>query len=372
MFLPKTQSVNNEPHFSLKKHAFLIMFLVCSLLFIYPQESYAEGVEAGTSITNIATVTYTVENVLQAPINSSPTGNSQSGNNNGAVTQFVVDRKIDLVVTGNSNANVNPGDAQAEVTFTLQNQGNATQEFSLTTDNLLTSDNFDPNSCITEVTGVTGTPVSGVVLPTTGNIKLSADQQASISVKCDIPLDDNGSAISSGETALIGLIATVERNEDNTITEESTSAESASTVDTVFADGSGSDDADNDAQHSDRRTYIASSGTLPPTLSLDKSIVSVRDPNGGNTAITGSEVTYKIQINSTGTGTIENVVITDPTPADMTYKIGSIILNNTNQSDAIDADNSDFGLSTADTATINLGNFSAGNQYEIQLTYIIN
>ena len=349
------------------------MALLSAPLLIASNALFAEGVTAGTSITNIATVSYTVENVVQEPINSSPTGNSISGNANGAVTMFVVDRKIDLLVTGNTNANVNPGDAQAEVTFTLQNQGNAIQEFSLLTDNLLASDNFDPNSCTTEVTGVTGTPVTGVILPTSGNIKLNPDQQASISVKCDIPLDNNGTAILTGQTAFISLIASTEKNEDDSNTVESNASESANSIDTVFADGAGSDDSNRDAMHSDRRTFIASTGTLPPTLSMDKSIVSVVDPVGGNTAIAGSEVTYKIQVNTAGIGTIENLVITDPTPADMTYKLGSIILNNTNQSDANDAtDNTDFGISNADTATINLGNFAAGSQYEIQLTYIIN
>lgn len=372
MFTQKTNRFYNQPHFCSKKITFLATTLLCATVFSLPVTTFAQGVAAGTSINNIATVTYTVDNIVQEPINSSPTGNSTSGNSNGTITQFVVDRKVDLLVTGNSNANVNPGDAQAEVTFTLQNQGNATQEFSLISDNLLPSDNFDPNSCNIEVTGVTGTPVTGVVLPTSGNIKLSADQQASISVKCDIPLDNNNAPILSGHTALVGLIATAEKNEDDSNTIESTTPESDSTIETVFADGAGSDDSNRDAMHSDRRTYVATTGTLPPTLNMDKSIVSVVDPNGGSTAISGSEVTYKIQINTAGVGTIENLIITDPTPVDMTYKLGSIILNNSNQSDANDADNTDFGISTADTATINLGNFAAGSQYEILLTYIIN
>jgi hypothetical protein len=67
------------------------------------------------------------------------------------------------------------------------------------------------------------------------------------------------------------------------------------------------------------------------------------------------------------------VIITDPTPANMNYKVASIKLNNSNQSDADDGiDDSDFGITTANTATINLGNIIAGNQHEILITYIIN
>ena len=360
-------------NFITKKYNFLVISFLCAFLLLSSKSLYAQGVIAGTNIINLATVSYSVNNVKQEPINSSPNGNTIAGNSNGTATQFVVDRKVDLVVTGNANANVNPGDAQAELTYTLQNEGNAIQEFSLATDSLISTDGFDPNSCAITVTGVTGTPVTGVILPTSGNIKLNADQQASISVKCDIPLDDSGSAILLGETGLVSLKATAVKNDDDSNTVESNASEAANTIETVFADGSGSDDNTRDASHSDRRAFIASTGTLPPTLKMEKSIVSVVDPNGGSSAISGSEVTYKIQINTAGIGTIENLVITDPTPIEMTYKNNSILLNNINQSDASDAaDNTDFGINNSDTATINLGNFAAGSQYEIQLTYIIN
>ena len=223
------------------------------------------------------------------------------------------------------------------------------------------------------MTGVTGTPATGVTLPTSGNITLKPDQQASISVKCDIPLDNAGSPIATGDTALIGLIATTEKNTNGSNVTENDTSDSMTGIDTVFADDSGSDDGDRDGKHSARRSYIASTSSILPSLTMDKTILSVVDTSGGSSAVAGSEVTYKIQINTSGVGTINNLVITDPTPVDMTYKANSITLNNVNQSDANDAsDNTDFGISSADTATINLGDFAAGSQYEIQLTYIIN
>ena len=181
-----------------------------------------------------------------------------------------------------------------------------------------------------------------------------------------------GSPISTGDTSLIGLIATTVKNEDGSTTIETPSTDTALGIETVFADNAGTDDSNRDAMHSARRTYTAESSTILPTLTMDKTIVSVVDSSGGNTAIAGSEVTYKIQINTSGLGTINNLVITDPTPAEMSYKPGSIKLNNANLSDGSDADNADFGITTANTATINLGNIAAGSQYDIQLTYIIN
>ncbi len=350
----------------------IVAGLFCLSILCYSSITNAKGVEAGTNISNMATVIYSVDAEVQDPIESSPLGNSINGTGNGAPTDFVVDRKIDLLVTGNTNANVAPGDSQAQVTFTLQNQGNAIQEFSLLSDYLLTTDNYDVNNCNIEVLGVTGTPASGVVLPTSGDIKLLQYQQASISVRCDIPVDNNGSPIQSGQTSLLGLTATVERNENGTNTIESTNSDSPNTIETVFADDAGTDDASRDGSHSAQRTYIASSSTTAPVLTLDKTILSVVDPDGGSKAIKGSEVTYKIQVNTTGIGSIENVVITDPTPLEMTYKLNSIKVNSTNHTDISDTDNTDFGISAVDTATINLGNFAAGNAHEILITYIIN
>ena len=355
-----------------KDHRFLLTVLFCLFTLTLTSNLYAQGVAAGTDISNKAIVNYSVGGTLQDFIESSPAGNSAAGVGNGQATLFKVDRKVDLVLTGNSDASVNPGDSQAEVTFTLQNEGNAIQEFNLVPDYTLTSDDFDTNNCNVVVTGITGTPLPGVTLPTSGNIKLKADQQASISVKCDIPLNYNSSPILSGQTSLLGLIATVEKNENGSVTTQSNTADTALGIETVFVDSAGTDDSNRDAMHSARRTYTASSSTVVPTLTMDKTIVSVIDTNGGNTAIAGSLVTYNIKVNTAGIGMINNLVIADPTPAEMSYKAGSMKLNNSNLSDGSDADSADFGITTANTATINLGNIAAGSQYDIQLTYIIN
>lgn len=357
-------------NFCFKEVTSLLFAVFC--LLIFSSSVKAQGVLAGTSIDNIATVSYEIGGTAQTPIESSPSGNNVGGTGQGNATQFIVDRKVDLLLTGNSNANVNPGDSQVEVTFTLNNEGNAIQEFSLLPDYTLSGDNFDVSNCNVEVTGVTGTPLTGVTLPTSGNIKLSPDQQASISVKCDIPANNSGSPINSGDTSLISLLATAENNEDGSPTVETTSGDSAMGIETVFADDAGVDDVNRDAMHSARRTYTASTGTAVPTLTMDKSIVSVVDSSGGNTAVAGSEVTYLLQIDTNGVGIINDLIITDPTPTDMTYKAGSIRLNNIAMTDSNDTDNTDFGITNPDTVTINLGDISAGSQYEIQLTYIIN
>jgi uncharacterized repeat protein (TIGR01451 family) len=279
-----------------------------------------------------------------------------------------------LSITSNGDANVALGYPQAELNFTLINEGNDSQEFKLSTNSVLAADNFDTSSCTTTVTAVTpGSPLPSVVLPTTGNIKLKADQQASISVKCDIPLNNAGSPILAGQTSLLSLHANTEKNIDGSATIQTTIADDAIIIDTIFADSTGTDDVNRDASYSTRANYIASTSTTPPpTLAINKSIVEVKDTDGGSNAVTGSEVTYKLNVTTSGVGIINNVVITDITPTELTYKPSTIKLNGTGLSDNNDLDKADYGFTTANTATIDLGNINAGDQHEILLTYVIN
>lgn len=168
-------------------------------------------------------------------------------------------------------------------------------------------------------------------------------------------------------------MAVATKNADGGTTTQETTADTTENIETVFADSTGTDDGNRDASHSARANYIALSSTVvsPPTLIINKSIVSVQDPHGGNTAITGSEVTYKIEILTTGSGIIKDVVITDPTPAEMTYKTNTILLNSNTLTDISDSDNGEFN-SLSNLSIINLGDITAGSQHEIKLTYTIN
>jgi len=346
----------------------------CFLYIIYSPIAYAQGVTAGTDIENIAVVSYEIDGDTQTPIESTQDGNSLPGVGNGSVTSFKVDRKVDLLLTGNNNANVTPGDTQSEVSFNLTNEGNDTHVFSLTNDASISGDSFDSNNCKTSITHTIDN--SGVVTvlapPITNNeVTLAPDHQATIIVKCDIPLNFGGQPLVTGNTSLISLTAFALQNKDGSSVSQTMTADTPENVDTVFADNAGTDDSNRDATHSARRSFVAIDSTIPPTLAINKSILSVIDPQGGSTAVSGAKITYKIVVNTTGTGVINNVVVTDPTPADMTYQTNTIFLENQNLTDLNGDDNADFDASNK-VATINLGSVSAGTQHEIKLTYIIN
>src|SRR5262245_62044079 len=94
----------------------------------------AQMTPAGTSITNRATVNYSVGGQAQAPIESSPTGNATPDAGRGTHTPFVVDNRIDLTVAevGATATTTTPGAANAFLTFTVLNTGNAPQGYAFT------------------------------------------------------------------------------------------------------------------------------------------------------------------------------------------------------------------------------------------------
>ena len=70
-------------------------------------------------------------------------------------------------------------------------------------------------------------------------------------------------------------------------------------------------------------------------------------------------MTYSMVVTISGTGTAENLVVTDVIPANTTYVPGSITLNSNPVSDGVDGDPGDFGVSAANTVSVTLGSLSA-------------
>ncbi len=99
-------------------------------LLLVSQQSMAVGTAAGSTISNEATVDYSVGAVGQTPITSAP-------------ATFIVDNRVDftLVQSGNLGRTiVTPGQVDNWVEFTLMNTGNQTQDYQLAPTALLTPD----------------------------------------------------------------------------------------------------------------------------------------------------------------------------------------------------------------------------------------
>ena len=96
------------------------------------QQALAAGTDAGTTVSNQATVAYEVGTVPQTPIESDPLGNSTPGA--GSPTEFLVDRRVSFTlieVGGAPTTPVAPGQTDVIAAFTLTNTGNAIMDFRL-------------------------------------------------------------------------------------------------------------------------------------------------------------------------------------------------------------------------------------------------
>ncbi len=267
-------------------------------------KALAAGTASGTTVSNTATVNYRVGGVAQTAVNSN-------------TATFVVDTKIDLTVatTDAAAVQVAPGAAEQVLTFTVTNTGNATQDFSLQAvalnggaGNFGGTDNFNAGSVSVYVdTNGNGTFDSGVDTATSID-NLAADATATVFIVATIPVSQV-----TGDVASYHLVVQARAVDGSAIT-ETTGADTAGSVDIVFADGQGSDttnDLVRDAKFSAQSDYEV----LAAALTVTKSSTVISDPFNGTTnpkRIPGAIVEYVIQIdNGAGSATATNVTVTD-------------------------------------------------------------
>lgn len=277
----------------------------------------AAGTVAGTNITNLATLSYSVGATAQTPIGSSAAGNTAGA---GTATSFVVDNKINLLVTRDSGTFVSvvPG-TNGVTSFTVANTGNSVQDFSLAAGFSITgslsgtTDNFDPASCSAFVESG-GTPGYDAADTATFIDELAPDTNKTVYVVCPIALARvNGDAaiVSLTATALVGGTvgqgAALVQSGANT---EVGAVGNPTGIDIVFADAAGTDDGPRDAKSSARDIFKV----VTATLTVSKTVTPVCDPFNGSTNpknVPGSFVRYTITVANTGASTATLTQITD-------------------------------------------------------------
>lgn len=278
------------------------------------------GTAAGTEVDNTASITYSVGSTPQTAIESSNAGNSTPGVGNGTATTFVVDKKVDLLVTGANTTNVVPGQTgtlnNTELTYTLTNEGNSTEDFSLTaTDNLalaVGTDDFNSTGCT-------------VTAPATLPVSIASGDAVTVTVECDIPT--SSATVTNGAKSLVDLLATVTGVTASSGTDTvgcitGTVAGNDCTVDVVFADGTGTgtDAADRNAKHSATSTYIINTAdlTVKKTQAATSMLINGTAETSGVYHIPGSTVEYTITVsNAAGAATATGIVLSDAVSGDL-------------------------------------------------------
>jgi uncharacterized repeat protein (TIGR01451 family) len=104
---------------------------------------------------------------------------------------------------------------------------------------------------------------------------------------------------------------------------------------------------------------------------VTKNVVLVQDPQGGTLIMPGSVLTYHIILSVGGSGSAANLALSDPLPAETTYKAGSIKVDGVTRTDATDADNADYTPATR-TVAARFGNTPAPANHIVEFQVTVN
>ena len=279
--------------------------------------AFAQATASGTTISNQATVTYTVGGAPQTSTSNTAT--------------FVVDKKVNLAVAevGGTATIVGIGSTDQVTTFTVTNLTNSVQDFRLVGDQqnvsipLLGTDDFDVTNLRVFVES-NATPNGYDAADTATYInELAPDATVTVYIVANIPntpgihtaiVSLNAIAAAGGTPGTLGadLVAT-----------PLTTADSPTTVDIVFADGGGPLDLPRNGQARAFDSYKVDTAAVTVT----KTATTISDPYNllvNPKAIPGATVEYCLTVTNAGPGTATGVTIADAIPANTTYVPNSL------------------------------------------------
>jgi hypothetical protein len=300
--------------------------LVIAIALLVTADVYSAGTPAGTTISNQATINYQVGSVNQTAVNS----------NN---YQFVVDRKINLTVatTDGAAVSVTPGTTNNVLTFTLENTGNGTQDFSISaitrsggTGAFGGTDNVNAASVVVRVESGANAGYQAGQDTATYVDELAADGTKTLYIVGDF----SSGTYANGDIASYHLLVEARvggaASSLGSALTETTGAETTGSVDIVFSDAQGtatSDDAARDAKFSEDSDFTISAASLTVT----KASVVISDPTNNTTnpkAIPGAVVEYTITIsNASGAATASSVTFTDSLATEITAGTVAFVAN---------------------------------------------
>jgi uncharacterized repeat protein (TIGR01451 family) len=296
---------------------------VTAFALLLSQQVLALGTDAGTVVSNQATVAYSVSGNPQDAIESDPLGNAAPGS--GSPTVFLVDRRVSFTlieVDGAHTTPVGPGSTDVFTAFTLTNTGNASMDFRLSVADFAgavfgIADSTDLGNYRIRVAN--GDGAGGV--PVLGDLdfvdELAEDAVVEIYVFADAPL-----TVLNGQYANIELTATAADDAIVTATPgtldpdlaESPGVDDPTIIESVFAD------AGNDGFEVAQDGYEI----LSAALVITKTAAVISDPFGSGKAVPGAIVEYTITVdNSLGLAPATSVSISDTIDADVTFVLAA-------------------------------------------------
>lgn len=327
----------------------LALAMLVASPFALANPAFAAGTIAGTDIENIASATY-------------DTGGGPITIQSNTVI-IKVDELLSVTVDSTDSGDVitAPGATGNILSFQITNTGNGTEGFALTANIANGGDDFDP--VLTQI--VIDTNDNGIYDPgvdevyVTGsnnpNLNLAPDQQQIVFVITSTP-----AGVSDTNRADVSLIAEAITGTGAPGTSFAGAGQGGGNAVVGSArpnhPGVGAIDSD----HSFLAVQAAS-------VSLLKS-ATILDPFNGNRPVPGAVITYSIVATVSGSGTLNNLVITDPIPAGTQYQTASMTLEAGALTDATDADAGNYNGTRISVAT---GNVPAGQTRTVTFKVLI-
>lgn len=344
------------------------MALTVLLMLLVPgawRDAQAVGTPAGTTITNSASVNYTVGG----------TGFTQ----NTQPVAFRVDELISVRVTPPAAPiNVNTPDSNKALLFTVTNVGNAPEAYTLTPNlnpGAPVVDQFNPlpgsaGQLFVDVNG-NGQLDIGVDTLISGPVTINPDVTLQVLLVSNMPSGlANGNlgvvTLTAASTTPGAIVAGVGAPPGTVLSNGGTPSVGGPGIDAVIGVGRNGA-ADSGADDSANGTYLV--GTV--AVSIAKTIIAVTSPLGVTTSgcnvasppaacttfVPGTIVQYQLTVTVAGSGTAQAVQVTDDIPANTTYVANSIRFNTAARTDQADADNASCAAcgNAAGTVTVIIG-----------------
>lgn len=313
--------------------------------------AFAEGTQAGTTITNEVTLTYKVGGVDQTAIEASGS--------------FTVDRKVNFTVAADGAAatSVSPGQEGAVTSFLVTNLSNAPLDLALAAGQAGAAhggtDNFDVANLRIHIDSNDDGAFDAGDQQVTFLNELAADESRRVFVLADVP-----AGRATGDVAGVRLTATAAEagtagSLGAAVTE--TSGADTSGMDTVFADTDADGNVARDGAHWAGNDFEV----LAAALSLNRSSRVISDPLNGSAnpkMIPGAVVEHCIAVaNAAGSATATNVAVSDSLPEETSYLSAfGIKVNGTVTGSACNADGTPGGAFAGNTVSATLDDIAAG------------
>ncbi|MEO0870730.1 MAG: hypothetical protein AAFY19_02045 [Pseudomonadota bacterium] len=293
----------------------------------------AGGISAGTLIENTATATY-------------DDGDASRTVTSNTVT-VLVDELLDVTVTSLDSGAQSAAPGEAVLSFEVTNQGNGPEAFELTANPNVSGNDFE-------------TVVESLAIDSNGNGVYDPGVDLILTSPQVTPV------LAADETITVFVIVTVPEgvaDQQESDVELTAAAVTGNGVPgTVFA---GEGEGGGDAVVGTTTAQATATGSLISritSLELTKS-ATLLDPFGGESAVPGSIATFTLVARVVGSGSLDDVTVTDAIPEGTTYAPGSLTLD---ASPLTDASGDDAGeAADPDGISVELGTIDAGATHTI-------